>query len=202
MSWSRGLTAKEGAEVTAHHRSLWCRCGKSGNGCTCRSPIDDLSVVALINQGYGTLDIGMMFGVSRERARQIAKRQGRKTVGSLPRVWDDRLNQFRAITRKKRDDRRLMIKRALRHRIVARRREARRVHDLTVLRTLAEELGRVPTLLELAAVLGKSVPAITLDWGRDQKKTGGHKAATAKLYRAAGLEVRSVGYMGWRSNDD
>ncbi|KKL59408.1 hypothetical protein LCGC14_2215670, partial [marine sediment metagenome] len=190
------MTVEEVAEVTAHHRSTWCRCGKSRNGCTCRSPMDDLSVVALINQGYGLTDIGMMFGVSRERVRQIAMRQGRKTAGSLPRVWDDKLNRFRVITRKERDTRRRLIRRALHHRTVRQRREVRRVHELTTLKALAKQLGRVPVFQELVTAVGKSVAGISLDWGKDRKKPGGYGVAMARLYRTAGFEVRGVGYSG------
>lgn len=108
----------------------------------------------LKEEQYGSTDIAMMFGVSRERIRQIAEELGytnRRPGGMLDqRVWDDELNRFRPV-------RRALIRRELSYERRRAGRESRRKRVLdrrawfaAAVAALGVSLGRSPTLQEIA----------------------------------------------------
>ena len=181
---------QEMVEIRAFNRSFWV--GGS-------SPATDRDIVALIkDHEYGCTDIAMMYGLSRERIRQIAVRNGLKTRGSLPRLWDAALSRFRAMTREEwRTRNRLQHKARMQQRLANRREPERRRH-VEAAQRLAKELGRVPSLPEIALAIGKPVSHMIQYWGYSSCKVGEHtgRQATTNLYRAAGMQKRLPGQSG------
>ncbi len=193
---------EETAELTAFHRSFWCTCKLKGAACNCSSPVTDQDVVALIGRGgYGITDVGVMFGLSRERIRQIASRNGLSTAGTLPRIWDASLNRFRAMGRDEWRERKRIQAKARAHLQRLRRVENQapeRERHVRAAKRLAKELGRVPTLKEIGAAIGKPASNMIYFWGFRSNKvgegTGGR--ASQRLYEAAGLQKRERGTRG------
>jgi hypothetical protein len=192
-------SAESRAEIAALNRSFWCGCSKEKRHvrlCNCTSPMTVDDVWLLINEGYGLNDIAMMFGLSYERVRQKAGRLGiAYTSGTKPRVWDDRLGRFRfREVSEQRAERRLRRRIEVEHRLGARR--AAQVDALEVLRF---ELGRTPSLGELAERCGLVITSLYTTWGyTPQQKVCRVTAAqaTAALYAAAGLVPRGTGLPG------
>jgi hypothetical protein len=150
----------------------------------------------LINEGYGLTDIALMFGLSCERVRQKAVRLGiAYTSGTKPRVWDGRLGRFRfRELAEQRAERRLLQRVELEHRL-----GARRAAQVAALRALRAELGRTPTLVEVAARCGFVITVLYTTWGyTPQQKVCRATAAeaSAALYAAAGLVPRGTGSPG------
>ncbi len=189
-------------ELTAFHRSLWCLCGKNGNGCACTSPVKDEHVLALLDQGYGYTDIGIMFGLSRERIRQLAARNGstKPWRGSLPRCWDPLLSRFRAVSREEwrlgaRLRARLQNKKKRLAAMEFRHSEMRERH-VQILCELSMSLGRAPVSRELEVACGIGLPSILMAWGYNNPATrrdGSASRAMTALYNAAGLTKPRIG---------
>lgn len=150
----------------------------------------------LINEGYGLTDIAMMFGLSLERVRQKAARLNiAYTSGTKPRVWDDQLGRFRfRELAEQRAEQRLLRRVEFEHRL-----GAHRAIQVTALRALRAELGRTPTLGELAARCGFDLSSLYTTWGytpQQKRCRATAREATAALYAAAGLVVRGQGSPG------
>lgn len=150
----------------------------------------------LINEGYGMTDIAMMFGLSRARVQQVVARLDVAcTSGTKPRVWDDRLGRFRfRELAEQRAERRILRRIEFEHRL-----GARRAAQVAELRALRFELGRTPTLGELAARCGYNKTSLYTTWGyTPQQKLCRATAAeaTTALYAAAGLVTRGPGSPG------
>jgi hypothetical protein len=91
---------------------------------------------------------------------------------------------------------------------VRRRIEERRQRAIEVTRELGSELGRSPTLGEIAerlGIAGKYPPGthhqaiIGMYWGTMNGVPGASRANREAMYRAAGFEPRSAGTPGHRS---
>lgn len=86
--------------VTAHHRALFRRLKRGYRGSLAAFPGFIDSVQSLYDQGYSFTDIGVFFGVTRERVRQwFGKYRGLtedddRSRGSVLRLWDDEQKQF------------------------------------------------------------------------------------------------------------
>lgn len=187
------------AEIAALNRSYWCGCSKEKQHaleCRCTSPMTADDVWLLIHEGYGLTDIALMFGLSRERVRQKARRLGIVyTGGTKPRVWDDRLGRFRfRELAEQRAEQRLLLRVKFEHRL-----GARRAKQVEALRALYAEFGRTPTLGEVADRCGFEKGTLYTTWGyTPQQKLcrATAKEATAALYIAAGLVARGPGSPG------
>lgn len=163
------------------------------------------------DEGYSQLDVAMMFGVSRERIRQLNERLGigmrnDRSVGLMSvRVWSDSLNRFRPIRvgdfHKARRRERNVKRRAAREQLI----QGRQARIVSTLRSLHDRLGRTPTLSELAQQLWSTIEPNQVgamlrdEWG-DYRTS--YRAATKAMYNAAGLEVRGVGGKGHTKRKD
>lgn len=199
----------EAEVVRAHHRELrnWTRFIHLGQHSKVYHRVLGESLSRLAQQGYGMDEIGVMFGVSRERVRQWAKRYGLTAQfralgkGTKPRVWDPEQNQFVPITWGATKQKQAS-ERSLRYwAMVEQRRRAGRRKDLATLKALAERLGDTPTLEEYSEALGFGWQAAAMRFrGRPSQRFPIPWGSLARrLYRMAGLKVRSVGSPGWRT---
>ncbi len=144
----------------------------------------------LREERYSLSDIALMFGVSRERMRQIADREGMPVNGCRSvglhcvRVWDDTAHRFRPVSRgllrQQRQKDRIAENRAKRDSQYA----ERRAMAVATIRRLADALGRTPAHAEVCRALGISDAAGFLPgWLR---LYGDY--SLAPLYREAGVE--------------
>lgn len=168
----------------------------------------------LDSERYSLTDIGMMFGVSRERVRQLCARMGLGIGGEWRglnhiRVWDDRANRFRPqsrgafnkkVARSQADQRSVERKRKS-----IESRAAQRAEVVAHARRLVVELGRAPTMYEVAcSVYGRAIGNraggslyLALRWtGRSTFKSGDITRITGEICAAAGIPKRPVGYHG------
>lgn len=145
-------------------------------------------------------EIGQEYGITRERARQLIQRAG---------VTAEMLEDRPLFTSKKKVDVRGVLqqldakaaKSAAYHAKVHDRRHLARAARVAQLKALAVELGRTPTMTELAASQGflknstcvLTGPFATWTYGRRKTPYG---VRSARLYRAAGLPAPQVGGAG------
>lgn len=189
---------EEAKELTAFHRSFWCQCDRKSAGCPCHSPITGSDVWLLLLQGYGLTDIGVMFGVSRERVRQIANKLDiPRTHGTKHRVWDESLGRFRAYERREWAEYQRLQKKAKRRRLYRDRRERERGKQVDAVRALHKGLGRTPTVGEVARRCGTQTMRLYVAWGYNARRPSvTPKVASRALYAAAGLKPRPPGTGG------
>jgi predicted transcriptional regulator len=162
------------------------------------------SVASLRAQGYSQTDISAFVGVSRERVRQWlrdAKPRQDSHHGTLPRVWDDEFNQFRALTRSEYRDVLREADRASRAEDRHLRQAARRRLVVNAAREFRVELGRDPTHTEIENCVGLHISGIaSLFSGRPFQMTSGEAERYARpirrFLRLAGISPRGVGGLG------
>lgn len=157
-------------------------------------------LAALFEQGHCARDVAVMLGLSRQRLFQMC---GELRVtsphgsGSRYRVWDWEAGRFVAVGRSK-DYRRA------RHAVLRAERPARYAARfraaVAVVRQLAAELGRSPTLREVAERYRQrrfpnGTTALVALRGYVMPGTSYHDF-TCALYRAAGLQPRRPGQHG------
>lgn len=160
---------------------------------------------------YSLEDISMMFGVSRERIRQLCKQHqvvhpdsARRRGLTMVRVWVDALNRFMPMPKES-------VVRAQRQRASLVRLSAhtkavadRRAHIVEQVRSLAAELGRDPTVGEIATKLsgrpmagGRAPMYIIAKWGAPGSTTKErYRRVMAELREAAGIQARPRGFHG------
>lgn len=152
---------------------------------------------------YSLTDIGMMFGVSRERVRQWLRqhhiehpdaRDGKlRGVTGLHcvRVWDDALHRFVPVQKRALNAVRADLGR--RKRVL--RRAERRAHMVACALRLKAELGRDPHGPEIARVLGSGQqqpwPFLLGMWG--QGTTAHRGAELREALRVVGIRLRVQG---------
>jgi hypothetical protein len=156
---------------------------------------------------YSQTDIGMMFGVSRERVRQWCKVLGikLKTKGrglKSVRVWDDFQNCFKPfpkrVVKKMARNRQNEIKKLHQDQ----QKHERRVWLSSQVCDLNSKLGRAPTILEILARIKKHTSGkyplkhcqgarVANYWGIP--KGVDYKAIVAEIYVSAGLSPRGRG---------
>lgn len=148
------------------------------------------TVLEAIYEGRTLQAIADGLGITRERVRQLAAREGVTTQDRLV----ERPTRFaKAVERSQlAEERRFEVKR---------RQKAKRRELVMALKQLAQELGRTPTTKELSIRIGKNLPAVYAHFAQRSTNAGTHygKRGLARLYRAAGLRVRAVGGRGHRS---
>lgn len=185
----------------------WPECSRRdrdrGNAARADDP-DFLPSLRLLveRERYSLTDIGMMFGVSTERVRQWCERhniehpdKSSERGMSRYRMWDDATNRFRPVSRAAVSEllrqRRTLSREAAR----MRERETRRAQMVGLLRTLADRLGRSPSLAELAEAMGfdpkQATPYIACRWGGYAGKyPNRYQIVLDELWHAAGLSSR------------
>lgn len=157
---------------------------------------------------YSLTDIGLMFGVSRERMRQLVKRAGLTYPADTPRglhgvrVWDDATHCFAPVLLS-------TVQRQQRQTVQDRKRDRKRAHALEVAETirtrmtlaalmLARTLGREPSCAELATLFGNRGANHHLarwpstGYGRVDR----NRQRAAAFRRATGFTGRPVGIPG------
>lgn len=167
-------------------------------------PVDKIpgfieSVQSLLNDGFGLTDVGVMFGVSRERVRQWANQfdlQRRFGPGTRYRIWDDDKDRFVPVPNELMyhiaecyHDRRLETE-------VQERQQAARSEHVEALKSLAKRFGRTPTLNELEEELDTFWPNIARYWGYEAdspKDAASYTAAYRRLCDAARIPPREAG---------
>lgn len=202
------IPAQDAAEIRAFHRPLW----EQARQMFLQTEINR-SLQSLAEQGYALEDIGLMFGVTRERVRQWMVRAGvtQRTVSrgtsrgtGHRRVWDDLHNQFVPAQSLEKTRRERAYRRQQRQ---AQRRQAlerRRQTMVECLKSLAADLRRTPTLAEFTLRYGgrggtQAGQYISSWWGMAYPIARGrarHADISAELYRLAGLKTRATGASG------
>ena len=107
---------------------------------------------------YALVDIGRMFGVSRERVRQWCRvyQIGPPKFAGRFRYWDDSTMRFRPVGCREHEQQQRLLHRQQQQAC----RAQRRVRLATIIRGLARELQRAPTLQEiLEAYYGRAIPS-------------------------------------------
>ena len=141
---------------------------------------------------YSDTDIGLMFGISRERIRQLRGRYGMLVVKSgglnSMRIWDDDARAFRPVARSVLREQQRRQRAAERAKRRAEQLARRRAHVVGTIHSLRATLGRTPSLAEIADALRlHNVPAILHYWG------GGSRAGVlAAIWTAAGMRPRAT----------
>jgi hypothetical protein len=155
----------------------------------------------LVEEEYTLEDVGQMFGVSRERIRQIANREGfHAKYGGMTcvRIWQDDEHRFRPVHKG-------VIKRVAQYECTTKRKQgiaekyqARWAEAVAELKDLARQLERTPTLHELARRLGlgRNTGLLTAHLWTTPRK--GASRSLAFLYENAGLTIRGKGGTGHR----
>lgn len=152
----------------------------------------------LVEEEYTLEDVGQMFGVTRERIRQIANKLGittRAMNGGLKsvRLWQDNEHRFRPVHKS-------VIKRVAtydrvtkRHKTVTDKHAERWAKAVATLRDLARITERTPTLRDLSRALGLSRNVGTLNAHLLGYTRKGTVRTLAPLYADAGLTIRERG---------
>jgi len=157
---------------------------------------------------YCLSDIALMFTVSRERVRQWLKQyEIRYQVKDFPRglracrMWNDELNRFFPVSIGKMKKEQTSKGVELRMQLKQARWKAQQLHIVETIVELQNKLGRFPTTLEMAEVLGfqgdplQAGSFLARSWcggGNTQKKYQAFRSALT----AAGVEARKSGAAG------
>lgn len=201
MGWTECWTSSEREACRAEH-AICFNALKLRRFGTTEVPIADIpgmldSLNALLESGYSFTDVGVMFGVSRQRVAQWRDQYGLKgSAGRGPgyRVWDDARNRFVAATREEVLARARTYLSSRRRTDLRERQEAERCRHVRALIHLSERLGRTPTLTELAEELG--LAGIAQSAARYWRGVNGARTnadMTEEMYRAAGLRKYKPG---------
>ena len=201
MGWTECWAAAEREACRAEH-AICFNALKLRRFGTTDVPIADIpgmldSLNALLESGYSFTDVGVMFGVSRQRVAQWRDQYGLKgSDGRSPgyRVWDEARNRFVTATREEALVRARAHLRARRRTDLRERQETERRRHMEALVRLSETLGRPPTLAELAADLG--LAGIAQSAARYWRGVNGARTnadMTKEMYRAAGLRKYKPG---------
>lgn len=143
-------------------------------------------IVDRIRLRFSLQSIADNLGITRERVRQIALKEGIKASAFGPRPYDTERTRKRLEAQRQRQRERHAVKKMQRYNLVA---------DL---REMASDLGRAPTLKEFAARTGKATASISgAFYSRKNRFRGGThygRIGTARLYRLAGLTPWKPGH--------
>lgn len=144
----------------------------------------------LVDEEYSLTDVGLMFGVSRERVRQWAARFEIETIhAGSQRVWNEAEGRFVTHTGRKHQTRSIISKNRRNHFWTVRHEEFRKI-----LLEVQDKIGDVPTLQDVGEYLGigKSQigPRITLRYAGGSYRSGGHSYTETLdyLWSVAGMK--------------
>lgn len=194
-------------EIAVFHRPYW-EALKQQQDVSVYSTVFRASIARLVEQGYCASDIAMMFGVSRERARQWFMSLGLDPhFGTKPRVWDPERGHFVAVALGELRDEALRA--GQRQRRAAKKAEFRRrwCAAIKVLREITAA-GRRPTAQMLARKLfpergfissASATPALVsyLSLGVRRAANSAPRYIVSRLYRVSGIP-RAPWCRGWR----
>ena len=180
----------------------WVAIKRAAGGDVARVPGFEQSLrILLLEERYTKHDVGLMFGVSRQRVEQWCKKLRLAPCGHHPikRIWVDSESRFRPADYEERKRlTSLATGRAQSQTFV--RRLARRAFAIERIRALAAQLGRDPSLGEMGrAVFGEhctqnaSAPRLAALW---RGRYGDAKHALDELRAAAGVRARARGGAG------
>jgi hypothetical protein len=183
--------------VAALHRKAWERIkgplpkGPAGRVVDIPGFAESLRIL-LVEERYTCSEVGMMFGVSRERVRQWRRALGiAPERGPWTRVWVEADQRFRPIGRRgERREKQPHVAARIADRLVQRREDAaaRRVAVLDAGKTLYAELGRAPLWREIASrASGRVVPAEQAGGCMENIWVGAHRKV-----RGMGAEIRAA----------
>ncbi len=168
----------------------------------------------VVDERYSITDIALMFGVSRERVRQLCLARGLEhpdgsKVGlHAIRVWDDTMNRFRPHSRGDMRKARMAESTARRRAAITKRVEARRWMIVGAVARLRERLGRDPVWPEIWAELGgdsamvRNAAAMVLGRWKGYGQTTA--VALRHFYEATGMKPMPRGrkaWVGWRDQN-
>jgi len=189
----RGDARASGRDIREAVAPYWARL-RAGRA-TIEVPRFVESLQSLADQGYSVTDIGLMFGLTGERVRQWFLKYNIKQIttwGSLPRLWDDGMGQFRVMTRVEYNGFLVAQDRRMKRSALTARQQAVRDEDVRILRAMARSTREVPPMVRLADTMGTHCQTILNRWRRDPgDHTGNHRRsyteATDLLYATAGF---------------
>jgi hypothetical protein len=205
-----GLTSvwksRDREETLPHNKELWEE-WKKDHGYSDRIPVKQIpgfleSIEQLSIYGYSYTDIGVMFGLCRERIRQYFREYGlqtNETRGAMYRIWDDEKNCFVPIATKDLQERLKETLREKREKQKEEDRETRKQIHIQAIQDFFGEHRRTPSLAELGKKLGRKqktvMPHLAYEWGYDytHPEKISPKEAIDNLYAAAGVEKRIDG---------
>jgi hypothetical protein len=204
MKWT--WETKRRASITVAHRPYWRKLkAANGAGSGSRKSVCDItgfteSIDRLLKQGWCATDIGVFFGVSRERARQWIKELGLKALehGTMPRVWDPDLACFRPIRKADAREEMAEAERRAKRLAIAKHRRAMREEHVAFIQLYHEEYGYGPSTTELGEFFNTSWSGICQYWRvkRLGKMTLSYAECYALMNRLAGVEPRVKGSPG------
>ncbi len=167
--------------------------------------VDSLRLL-LVDERYAAIDVALMFGVSRERIRQLCFTHGIKqplrwkSGLHATRLWDDATNRFRPVENRILRLERLQQRRGERLRTRVSARAARRRKIVEKIVSLSTSLNREPTWKEIGQALGLSSnnPTSYCQLVLNQWTNGYRNAARSiiEIRRATGLKGRRAGNPG------
>ena len=201
MGWTECWSAADREACRAEH-AICFNAHKLRHFGTVEIPISRIpgmldSLNALLELGYSFTDVGVMFGVSRQRVAQWRDKYhlgGTDGRGPGYRTWDDARNRFVAISRREVLAQARTLLESRREREARERRETERGRHVEALRRLARTLGRSPTLSEVADDLGYAgIAQGAARYWRGVNGARTHAEMTAEMYRAAGLRKYKPG---------
>lgn len=155
----------------------------------------------LVEEEYTLEDVSLMFGVSRERIRQLAEKLGlteRPQRGGLwcVRVWQDDEHRFRPVRKRILKQVATYTRRSARQQAIKARYTAHWAEAVAELKDLARQLERTPTRAELSRRLGLRRNPGYLTAYLFPSRQKGYQTSLASLYADAGLTVRGRGSAG------
>lgn len=146
--------------------------------------------------GYSLSDIAMMYGLSRERVRQWFEAHDiwhEEERASL-RVWDDEMDCFVPVSTDDYLERVRKIEKQRRAEARAWELEEKRRRSAQAVRELDGELGRPPTLEEVAEKVD-TIPVVLAQWWGYTREpdTASYAEAWDRMYEAGGIDDRPHG---------
>ena len=202
--------SEDRGEVLQFNKELWNR-WKENNGFGIYTPLEKIpGFLEFIDdyhnvQGYSLVDVGIVFGLSRQRVGQIFDRhdlERHEEFGAMNRTWGNGENRYVPIPREDYE----VILRGTMEKVKKRRSkerdESKRQAHTNAIHDFQKEHGRKPSLRELSKSLGytiskrnSGITRFARVWGydyRDSKNTTTYTEAINNLFMAAESERAEI----------